>query len=142
MTSVPNSSTGLIFVKIRAESGRILLRFLAKIRAKPGQNLSFCEFVVFLWFVYVQHIILPFGKQFNNALDARHAQSHKSPGVIRAIFSNARISGRARIHPDDLVTLQYLLMSSIIIADSLLSLIIITQDTGDDQSLLISNWQH
>ena len=59
--SVPNSSSELIFVKIRAESGPIL----AKIRAK----LKFWEFVVFLWLVYVQRVILPFGKQPNNALN-------------------------------------------------------------------------
>ena len=45
-SSVTNSSSGLIFVKIRAESGRICSKNPGKIRAK----LKFCDFVVFLWF--------------------------------------------------------------------------------------------
>ena len=53
--SVPNSSSELIFVKIRAESGQIFCKNL-------GKTNGFCEFVVFLWLVYVQRVIFLFGK--------------------------------------------------------------------------------
>ena len=46
--SVTNSSTGLIFVKIRAESGRISSKNPGKIRAKIRAKLIFCDYVVFL----------------------------------------------------------------------------------------------
>ena len=44
--SVTNSSSGLIFVKIRAGSGRIYSKNPVKIRAK----VKFCDVVVFLRF--------------------------------------------------------------------------------------------
>ena len=46
--SVPNSSSGLIFVIIRAESGRIFSKNPGKIRAKIRAKLKFCDSVVFL----------------------------------------------------------------------------------------------
>ena len=48
--SVPNSSSGLIFVKILAESGRIFSKNPGRIRAKIRAKLKFCDSVVFLLF--------------------------------------------------------------------------------------------
>ena len=67
--SVPNSSSGLIFVKIRAESGRIFSKNPGKIRAKIRAKLKCCDFVVFYDMGHVQTAILPFGKQLHNALN-------------------------------------------------------------------------
>jgi len=46
--SVPNSSSGLIFVKIRAESGQIFSKNPGKIRVNIRAKLKLCDFVVFL----------------------------------------------------------------------------------------------
>ena len=81
--SVPNSSSGLIFVKIRAESGRIFSKNPGKIRAKIRAKLKCCDFVVFYDMGHVQTAILPFGKQLHNALNMHkitkiRAKSQKS----------------------------------------------------------------
>ena len=47
--SATNSSSGLIFVKIRAESGRIFNKNPGKIRAKIRAKLIFCDYVVFFF---------------------------------------------------------------------------------------------
>ena len=60
--SVPNSTYGLIFVKVRAKHGR----FLAKMWALYGQNSSFCDFL------HVQSVIELFSKQLNSALNVKH----------------------------------------------------------------------
>ena len=65
ISSVPNSSPGLIFVKMRAESGRIFSENPGKIRAK-------INFVILLSFYDLGHVqigILPFGEQLHNALN-------------------------------------------------------------------------
>ena len=66
----------------------------------------------FLWLVYAQRIILSFWQTAQYR--AKCALYHKSPGKITKIralsgqFSlNARVSGRARIYPGDLVTLSW-----------------------------------
>ena len=48
--SVTNSSSGLIFVKIRAESGRIFSKNPGNIRAEIRAKLKCCDVVVFLRF--------------------------------------------------------------------------------------------
>ena len=48
--SVPNSSYGLIFVKIRAKYGRIFSKNTSEIRAKIRAKNEFFYFDVFLWF--------------------------------------------------------------------------------------------
>ena len=48
--SVTNSSSGLIFVNIRAVSGQIFSKNPGKIRAKIRAKLKFCDVVVFLRF--------------------------------------------------------------------------------------------
>ena len=60
--SVPNSTYGLIFVKVRVKHGR----FLAKMWALYGQNSSFCDFL------HVQSVIELFSKQLNSALNVKH----------------------------------------------------------------------
>ena len=50
MSSVTNSSSGLIFVNIRAVSGQIFSKNPGKIRAKIRAKLKFCDVVVFLRF--------------------------------------------------------------------------------------------
>ena len=76
---MPNSSSELIFVKIRAESSV----FLAKIRAKSRQNVSFCEFVVFLWLVYVQCVILRFEITKIRAISPKCPDIHTVNGITR-----------------------------------------------------------
>ena len=71
---MPNSSDGLIFVKIRANDGL----FFAKIRALYGENTDKI-------LVHVQSVIDLFAKQLNNALNL-HYVYHQNTGVIRAIF--------------------------------------------------------
>ena len=48
--SVTKSSSGLIFVNIRAVSGQIFSKNPGKIRAKIRAKLKFCDVVVFLRF--------------------------------------------------------------------------------------------
>jgi len=47
-SSVTNSSSGLIFVKIRAKSGRIFSKNPDKIRVKIRAKIKFRDYVVFL----------------------------------------------------------------------------------------------
>ena len=63
--SVPNSSSGLIFVKIRAESGRIFSKNPGKIRVK----LNFVILPFFCDLGHVQTSILPFAEQLHKALN-------------------------------------------------------------------------
>ena len=109
--SVTNSSSGLIFVKIRAESGRIFSKNPGKIRAKIRAKLKF------LWVCRLFVVSVRSARYFavwqTAQYCAKRALNHKNPGKIikiRALsgqFSpNARISGRARIYPGDLVALQ------------------------------------
>ena len=61
VSSVPNSSSGLIFVKVRAESGRIFSK-------NPGKT----NFVILSSFYDIGHVqtgILRFGEQLHNALN-------------------------------------------------------------------------
>ena len=67
--SVPNSSSGLIFVKIRAESGRIFSENPGKIRAKIRAKLNFVILSSFYDLGHVQTGILRFGEQLHNALN-------------------------------------------------------------------------
>ena len=67
--SVTNSSSGLIFVKIRAESGRIFSKNPGKIRAKIRAKLNFVILSYFYDLGHVQTGILPFGEQLHNALN-------------------------------------------------------------------------
>ena len=48
ISSVPNSSSGLIFVKIRAESGQMFSKNPGKIRVNIWAKLKLCDLVVFL----------------------------------------------------------------------------------------------
>ena len=68
-SSVPNSSSGLIFVKIRAESGRIFSENPGKIRAKIRAKLNFVILSSFYDLGHVQTGILRFGEQLHNALN-------------------------------------------------------------------------
>ena len=63
--SVPNSSSGLLFVK----SGRNPGGFLVKIRAKIWAKLDFVILSSFYDLGHVQTDILPFGEQLHNALN-------------------------------------------------------------------------
>ena len=67
--SVLNSSSGLLFVKIRAESGRIFSKNPGKIRAKIRAKLNFVILSSFYDLGHVQTGILPFGEQLHNALN-------------------------------------------------------------------------
>ena len=67
--SVPNSSSGLIFVKIRAESGRIFSENPGKIRAKIRAKLNFVILSSFYDLGHVQTSILPFEEQLHSALN-------------------------------------------------------------------------
>ena len=67
--SVPNSSSGLIFVKMRAESGRNFSKNPGKIRAKIRAKLNFVILSSFYDLGHVQTGILPFGDQLHNALN-------------------------------------------------------------------------
>ena len=66
--SVPNSSSGLLFVKIRAETGRIFSKNPGKIRAKIRAKLNFVILSSFYDLGHVQTSILRFGEQPHNAL--------------------------------------------------------------------------
>ena len=69
ISSVPNSSSGFIFVKIQAESGRIFSENLGKIRAKIRAKLNFVILSSFYDLGHVQTGILRFGEQLHNALN-------------------------------------------------------------------------
>ena len=67
--SVTNSSSGLIFVKIRAESGQIFSKNPGKIRAKIRAKLNCVILSSFYDLGHVQTGILTYGKQLHNALN-------------------------------------------------------------------------
>ena len=69
ISSVPNSSSGLIFVKMRAESGRIFSENPGKIWAKIRAKLNFVILSSFYDLGHVQTGILRFGEQLHNALN-------------------------------------------------------------------------
>ena len=63
---MPNSSYGLIFVKIQAKYGHFFGKNTGVIRAKIK---SFCDVVFFCDSMHVQSIIDLFAKQLNSALN-------------------------------------------------------------------------
>ena len=87
---MPNSSDGLIFVKIRAKDGL----FLQKIRALYGENTDKI-------LVHVQSVIDLFAKQLNNVLNL-HYVYHPLYGRFS---TNARKYRRAPIYSGDMATL-------------------------------------
>ena len=109
ISSVTNSSSGLIFVKIRAQSGRLFSRnpgeIRTEIRAKILWLSPFCDLV------HIQSVIELFAKRQNNALictKSQRRQSQKpwfSPGFLRKSRPDcARIF--TKMNPDEeLVTL-------------------------------------
>ena len=70
-SSATNYSSGLIFVKIRAESGRIFSENPGKIRAKIRAKLNFVILSSFYDLGHVQTGILRFGEQLHNALNVQ-----------------------------------------------------------------------
>ena len=90
-SSVPNSSDGLIFVKIRAKDGRFFNKNMGVRRAQRRAKLkvivilsSFCDLV------HAESVVDLFAKQLNNARECAQnhidGQNHKNTGVRRAIF--------------------------------------------------------
>ena len=83
--SVTNSSSGLIFVKFRALSGRLFSK-------NPGKNLGFCDCRFFvIWCTFGALLC----RLANSSIalwmctkSHKSGQNHKNPGVIRAIFHN------------------------------------------------------
>ena len=71
---MPNSASGIFFVKIRAKSEQ-----------KSGQNKSVYKFVIILWLVYIQCVTLSSGKQPNISLKAH---------CIIKIWAKSQKSGR------------------------------------------------
>ena len=69
ISSVPNSSSGLIFAKIRAESGRIFRKNPGNIRAKIRAKLNLVILSSFYDLGHVKAGILSFGEQLHSALN-------------------------------------------------------------------------
>ena len=91
LCSVTNSLSGLIFVKIRAESKQIFSK-------NPGKT-KFCDSVIYLWFRARSDRYFAVWRTCTKS--QKSGQNHKHPGD----FPQMPGYPSARIYPGDLVTL-------------------------------------
>ena len=104
--SVPNSSYGLIFVKIQAKYGHFFGKNMSVIQAKIGAEFKFLWFCCLLVIWSTFNALLTFlpnssVMRWTCTKSPKYGQNHKNTSVIRAIFHKCR----ARINTGDLRTL-------------------------------------